>query len=332
MVINRLRVLLALLLLTSSFPLYASTGTEGASFLELPIGARPAALGQAYSTLAEDAYAPTWNPAGLSFLNSPQVAGMHMLYLESTSYEYGSFVYPLKGGRGIGVAIQYFEPGTISGLDANANPIGDINGYYANYTISFGQSLGDTLGIGLSGHMIRAQIDDVSGHAFAGTGGLLYRPNPQWRLAAVMANVGQPLSFIDSKDSLPLTYRVGAAYHPVPPWTLVLEGAEQKDGFKSLHGGVEYETPFGFSVRLGYDTERTKELSAMAGCSFGASMLLWNQDFSYTYLPLSDFGSSHIFSVVWRFGHGRSQEEDEHQLKRPPPEEEEEDPEFQVGN
>src|ERR1041385_6463516 len=94
------RLFFILIFLMPSLPLHAFTGTEGASFLELPVGARPAAMGQAYSMLAEDAYAPTWNPAGLSFLDGPQVAGMHMLYLESSSYEYGSFVCPLGKGRG----------------------------------------------------------------------------------------------------------------------------------------------------------------------------------------------------------------------------------------
>ncbi len=293
----------------------AFTGTEGASFLELPVGARPAALGSAYSALAEDAYAPTWNPAGLAFLSSAQLAAMHMLYLESSSYEYGSFGLPIGPGRD-------FRPGSITGLDASGNSIGDIGGYYANYTIAFGQSLGDVLGIGISGNLIKAQIDDVSGQAFAGGGGLLFRPNDKWRFAAVVANAGQKLKFLNSEDSLPLIYRLGAAYHPIPSWTLALEGTKQVDGLKSAHGGVEYETPFGFSFRTGYTTERTRELSAMAGFSLGFSMLIWRQDFAYTWLPLSDLGSSHLISVVWHFGRDQNKAEDSRQLQRPPPEEE----------
>src|SRR5437016_14160876 len=76
-------------ILSCPSPTEAFTGTEGASFLELPVGARPAALGSAYSMLAEDAYAPTWNPGGLAFLNSAQLAAMHMIYLQDTSLEFG---------------------------------------------------------------------------------------------------------------------------------------------------------------------------------------------------------------------------------------------------
>src|SRR5438552_3530946 len=109
--------LLLTLLLSPISGIDAFTGTEGAGFLELPVGARPAAMGSAYSMLAEDAYAPTWNAAGLAFLDGPQLAGMHMIYLESTSYEYGSFAFPLGAGTGIGFAVQYFQPGAITGLD-----------------------------------------------------------------------------------------------------------------------------------------------------------------------------------------------------------------------
>jgi hypothetical protein len=272
--------------------------------------------------LAEDAYAPTWNPAGLAFLDSAQFAGMHMFYLESTSYEYGSFVLPVGPSTGIGFAIQYFQPGTISGLDANGNPIGDINGSYANYSVAVGQSFGTTFGIGVTGNMVRAQIADVSAHAFAGSGGLLYRPNSKWRFAAVMANVGEKLTLLQTSDPLPVVYRVGAAYHPDRAWTIALEGAKEKDGITSGHTGIEYETPFGFTFRTGYNTERTRQLSPIAGLSFGVSMLIWNQDFSYTWLPLSDLGSSHLVSVVWHFGHAKHTEEDTHQMKRPPPEDE----------
>src|SRR5437667_2673186 len=80
----------------------ASSGTEGASFLDIPVGAGPAALGSAYSALATDAYAPTWNPAGLGPLENNQVAGQHLSYLESIYYEHASFVHPLGKGRGVG--------------------------------------------------------------------------------------------------------------------------------------------------------------------------------------------------------------------------------------
>src|SRR5437879_687898 len=72
----------------------ASSGTQGAIFLDIPVGARPAAMGSAYSALASDAYAPVWNPAGLGFVTTPELAGQHVSYLESLNYEQASYAQP----------------------------------------------------------------------------------------------------------------------------------------------------------------------------------------------------------------------------------------------
>ncbi len=92
---------LGIMLLAASIS-RASPGTEGAAFLNIPVGAEPAALGSAYSALATDAYAPVWNPAGLGFLNGMELAGQHLSYLESFRYEYAGFVMPLAGPRNSG--------------------------------------------------------------------------------------------------------------------------------------------------------------------------------------------------------------------------------------
>src|ERR1700761_5306433 len=78
---------------------HASVGTEGAAFLDIPVGAGPAALGSAYTALATDAYAPVYNPAGLGFVTAPELSGEHLSYLQSMDYEFGSFVMPL-GNQG----------------------------------------------------------------------------------------------------------------------------------------------------------------------------------------------------------------------------------------
>src|ERR1700761_5544850 len=78
---------------------HASVGTEGAAFLEIPVGAGPAAMGSAYSALATDAYAPTWNPAGLGMVDATGVAAQHLSYLDSMNYEYLSVVQPLPESR-----------------------------------------------------------------------------------------------------------------------------------------------------------------------------------------------------------------------------------------
>src|SRR5258708_28531019 len=72
----------------------SSSGTEGASFLDIPVGGAPAALGSAYSAQANDAYAPVWNPAGLGFLHSLEFTRMHLSYVGPIHYEHAGVVLP----------------------------------------------------------------------------------------------------------------------------------------------------------------------------------------------------------------------------------------------
>jgi hypothetical protein len=66
--------------------------------------------------------------------------------------------------------------------------------------------------------------------------------------------------------------------------------------------GVEWR-PIGLiSLRAGYKTDTTKELSAMAGITAGVGLSLWGQEFSYAWLPYGDLGTAQYFSLVLKWG------------------------------
>jgi long-subunit fatty acid transport protein len=73
-------------------------GTRAGEFLLLPVGARAAAMGQAFSALADDATALYWNPAGISFLGQRSIHVTHLDYLAETSYTWGGLAVPLGVG------------------------------------------------------------------------------------------------------------------------------------------------------------------------------------------------------------------------------------------
>src|SRR5258708_2358809 len=125
--------------------LQASSGTEGAAFLDIPVGAGPAAMGSAYTALATNAYAPTWNPAGLGFADVSGLAAQHLSYLESIHYEYLSYVQPLPDShensthRALGFSAQYLGSGDIQGTDITGTSIGTFSSHYGSYNFSYGQ-------------------------------------------------------------------------------------------------------------------------------------------------------------------------------------------------
>jgi hypothetical protein len=290
---------------------FASSGTEGASFLDIPVGAGPAAMGDAYTALANDAYAPTINPSGLGFLESTQFSAQHISYLESMHYEYLSFGMPLPRGAncgeeckgsGLGGSIQYFGSGDITGRDDLGNPTGDFSSYYASYNLAYGRALSDKLSLGLTTKMISAKLDDVSANAFAMDFGSMYKMRGDLMLAAGLRNVGSKLKFLSEGDSLPLAFHLGGAYRPGSKWLITSEFVYPKTGLASFHLGGEWRPLEMLSLRSGFRTDTLKELSMLAGYSLGMGLHMWGQELSYAWLPYGELGNTHYISLLMKFG------------------------------
>ncbi len=304
---------LACLLAFACAPSQGSSGTEGASFLDIPVGARPAAMGAAYTALATDAYAPTWNPAGLASLDSFELAGEHLAYLQSTHYEYLSFGLPFAAPRmctggpwcgrsGVGASIQYLGSGDITGLNAGAQPTGSYSAHYAAYDLSYGRDFGDRLSLGLTGKLVNAALADVSANAFAADLGSLYRLSNKSQVAATLTNLGGRLTFLNAGDSLPLAVHLAGAYQPILPWNLSSELVIPRTGLVNFHAGTEWSPVQMFALRMGIRTDTLKGLSPLASFSGGFGIKFWNCEISYAWLPYGDLGDSHYLSLVMRFG------------------------------
>jgi len=280
---------------------WSGAGTEGASFLNIPIGAGPGALGGAYVSQAEDAYAPVYNPAGLGFLPSTQIAGQHLAYLESINYEYLSMVHPFKERGGIGFAVQYLNTGDIPRTDLNGNRLGDFSSYYAAYTLGYGVNVTERLCLGASLKTIRARLADTSASAYGVDLGSLYRVNDSFTVGGTLTNIGNSLTFVDQNDPLPLSFKLGGNYWFGYRWNVGMEAAMRRSGVSSVHSSIEWRPIDLFSLRTGYRTDTTKELSPLAGFTLGMGMNLWGQEFSYAWLPMGDLGNTQYFSLVVRF-------------------------------
>ena len=80
---NLSRILLIWAILIATTALFGKTTIASdnavavADFLNIGVGARSAALGGAYTSIADDPSAAYWNPGGLSFVNGPQLIFSH---------------------------------------------------------------------------------------------------------------------------------------------------------------------------------------------------------------------------------------------------------------
>jgi Uncharacterised protein family (UPF0164) len=289
---------------------YSSSGTEGAAFLDIPVGAGPAALGSAYTALANDAYATVYNPAGLGFLTGNQVAGQHLSYLESIHYEHFSFVHPFGKknssdmfDRGLGFSMQYLGTGDITATrDTDGAAIGSFSSYYASYNASYGQTIGEKLALGMTAKWIQAKIDDVSAHAYAADFGAMYHMTDKLTLASTLTNLGSKLKFISEGDNLPVAFHIAGAYKLQKQFMLTSEGVYRKTGLASAHFGGQWRPLDALSLRVGYKTDTLSGLSPVAGVTAGIGLHVWGQELAYAFSPYGDLGNAQYFSLLVHFG------------------------------
>jgi hypothetical protein len=203
---------------------------------------------------------------------------------------------------GVGFSIQYFRPGDLVGKDEFDVSTGDIGGSFGSYAASFGMRLTDTWSFGVTGKWIQAKIDDVSATTYAADAGTLLKLHDTLTFGAAVTNLGKKLTFIREGDSLPTAYRVGATWRPFKNYQFSLDGIHRLSGLNSVHTGVELFAGDLFSARFGYSTERTRQLSAMAGFSAGMGLHIWGQQFDYAFVPVSELGQTHYFSAIFKWG------------------------------
>ncbi len=295
-------------MILKSYPAMASAGKEGASFLDIPVGAGPAALGSAYTALATNAYAPVWNPAGLARLSGHELAGQHLSYLDAIHYEYVSYVHPFakqrdsKTHRGIGFSVQYLGSGDITGRDETGALTDEFSNYYASYNLSYGQTVTEKLALGLTGKMISAKLDDVSASAYAADLAGHYQWTDKVQLGASLVNMGSKLKFISEGDDLPFALKLGGAWRPNSRYLASTEVVYRRHGPASFHLGGQWRPLEAVSLRMGYKTDTLKELSALAGLTAGLGVHLWGQELAYAWSPYGELGDAQYISLLVRFG------------------------------
>jgi hypothetical protein len=101
-------------------------------FLAIEPGSRANGFGNAYTGVADDAYAGWWNPAATAFNRKTQFAGMHSNWLEGSGindlyYEYFGWNQYFPEIGNLGLNIVWMDFGTQTQTDELGNVIGTFS-------------------------------------------------------------------------------------------------------------------------------------------------------------------------------------------------------------
>jgi len=301
-----LKITAAALLATAAFALADTGGETTATFLTLGVGGRPTAMGEAYTGVAEGVNSLAYNPAGVAFLDVPEVSAMHAEWFQGMRYEYVAFAYPLAWGSVGGAARALTAGGMERRTDAD-NPSeaqGTFGATDVAVDLSYAYPFSREFGVGVNLKGIDQELAETKTLGFAGDVGAYWAPWSKVSFGLASRNLGPDVKFAEDAVPLPMTAELGAAYRPLGQKVVLAAAAEKPFKGEALYkAGVEYN-PFRYlSTRAGYISG--VDTGGLSGVTAGLGVNLAGFSFDFAYAPYGDLGNTYRVGFTYGFGRER---------------------------
>ncbi|NLB34657.1 MAG: PorV/PorQ family protein [Elusimicrobia bacterium] len=282
---------------------HADPGDSAAAFLRVGVGARPAAMAEAYAGVSGDLMALYSNPAGLSSILGSEFSFSHTVWLEDVSYSNLAMGMNIFDGYAA-LGVNYLTPGTIDKVDNAGNDMACT--YKASdllITGAYSKMFGD-ISAGAALKLIHSNIDNHTATAFALDVGV-QRFFGMLNAGLVIQNFGTQMSFRDDCDPLPLAVRAGVSY----PFLLygldfqaVAETYYSNEVPFAFNAGVNADylvSDFILSLRLGFKSN-AEGLDALSHLTTGLGLEYSSIVFDYAFGSFEDLGMTHRISLGYR--------------------------------
>ena len=285
------------------------------SFAYGSYGARPLAMGGAFSAIADDGNAAYYNSAGLAFIENKYFLGAYTkpYELDCMKNFYLSYSQP---DFGLGSAGLYWANLIVSDLvkDEEGNTWDDWSEHVIGYSLAMEvptkmKNLRIGVGASLKGFYVNTNIEDDNGHVSSGSGGgfdlgIMLK----YKYFSVGANFKDVYSFISyqdhERDILPFTYDAGIGINLLKNYILTTNFVGDKDdALKKIAFGAEASLFKNILMLRGGIANHFGEESRMT-LHTGLGINYNNFIFDYAFV-LDDedkaLGNSHFFGVTLKF-------------------------------
>jgi hypothetical protein len=304
----RLATLCAALVLLLPRP--AACDPPGFAFLEVPAGARAAALGGAFTTLAQGVEASFWNVAALEQVRGVQIAGTHAEFVQTLRHDQFALAGRLFGG-GLAASMRamYSEP--IEERDELGDLIGSFGAHDLEFGLAYGRALAPGLSVGAGTQLVRERIADASAMTYSFSLGALWAPErvAGLRLGVSAEHLGPSADFTiegtaGAPVALPAAVQAGGSYEFVVDRTARLRAALEARATRGRNAvgmlGFEFATLGGANgagaAALRAGLRMNDDASSV---SLGAGYALRGLRLDYAFVPLRlDLGDTHRVSIT----------------------------------
>lgn len=281
-----------------------NAGTSAAAFLQIGVGARAQAMGNAGTAMMDDATAMFWNPASVARMGgTAHVAFDHTGWLADTQLDYIGAVFAVSPNSALGLSVMNFQMVDNQPVRTVDQPEGTGEYYSASdlaLGLTYGVALTDRFAAGVTGKYVNEGLWNEDASAFALDLGVRYRTKlPGLNIAASISNFGSDMQ-LDGRDllrpydddpgnasndqlnvrldtdtySLPLYFRFGLGYErevgDMHRFVLATDLLHPSDNSEAINLGGEYTFLNTLSLRGGLVS--LFEEDRVGGTSFGVGV------------------------------------------------------------
>jgi hypothetical protein len=317
----------------------SKSGTTAATFLEINVGAPAVGMGGAFVSIANDATALYWNPAGVATIRQTSAVAVHTNWIADTKFDYAGIALPLTDFGTLGFSLTSLSMGD---MQVRTVEFPEGTGEYFSAgdlaaAVSYSRQLTERFSIGISGKYIQETIWHESASAFAIDVGTLFRTDlfGGMTIGAALTNFGTNMKMagrdsrqfvrlnpaelgtngqiptdiaFDSWD-LPLLFQFGVSTRIFDNdeyrWTLAADALHPNDNYESVNVGTEFAYSDFLFLRAGYQSLFLKSseggLSLGVGVSSGSFLGKTSIGFDYAYQDMGRLQSVHVFTLGLRF-------------------------------
>ncbi len=269
------------------------------------VGARALAMGGGFTSLADDASAVFYNPAGLAALQYQEVSFMHMALFEGTICDYASWAYPVLLLGGFAAAYMRIGTGDIIKRSGFVE-LGSFDYSTSQFLISYGRRLHGGLALGLSLKVVNQTLDVYSDYGVGFDFGMTTSLYKNLSAGVIIRDMIPASIKLDTTSELtPLSVVGGLSLKRIKltekvDLTASFELEKVENRSTKVHTGAEAVFDGAYALRAGYDRDNF---------SFGAGLAYRRLKIDYAYKFLDYVDDSHRFSLSFLIGPSVSEQE-----------------------
>jgi hypothetical protein len=312
----------------------SKAGTSAAQFLKIPVGAKAAAMANAFSAVADNATALYWNPAGIASLERMEGSLSHLSWIAGLTHDFIGVVVPVGERSAFGASATILQSEKIeqTTIDEPEGTGRYFDAFDMAIGVSYARAMTDFVDIGATVKYINQRIWSETAQNFGFDFGALLRTGyKDLKLGFSFQNFGPGMSMsgrelirqldqdpastsnpyiqtrIETQEwDLPTSYRMsssvslvgsqGIIQSEISHLLIAIDAIHPTDNPEHYSIGGEYEFDRTFAIRGGYVFQTDEEgMTLGAGVKVPVGGSVFS--FDYAYAAFGVLGSVQYFTL-----------------------------------